>query len=71
MISIREEQTQVLVSFVILCGQHTKDAEVFLLIGTKNKEILNAFSWDYTLLVSPFQSSDYLYLFLCWSSKTI
>lgn len=48
MISLREEQIQVSVSLVILYGQCTKDAEVFLLTNTKSKETLNAFPQDYT-----------------------
>lgn len=48
MISIRGEQIQVSVSLVILYGQHTKDAEVFLITGTKGQETLKAFPQDYT-----------------------
>lgn len=48
MTSITEEEIQALVSLVILDGQHTKGAEVFLLTRTKGKETLTAFPWDYT-----------------------
>lgn len=48
MTSIMEEEIQVSVSLVILGGQHTKGAEVFLLTRTKGKETLTAFPQDYT-----------------------
>lgn len=48
MIFTREEQIQVLVPLVILYGQHSKDAGVFLFTWTKSKETLNALPRDYT-----------------------
>lgn len=48
MIFIREEQIQVLVPLVILYGQHSKDAGVFLFTRTKGKETPNALPRDYT-----------------------
>lgn len=48
-----EEEIQALVSLVILDGQHTKGAEVFLLTRTKGKETLTEFPWDYTWNAEP------------------